>query len=280
VKHARLTMIIASLLWSTGGTAIKLADQPPALVAGGRALIAGLLIFLIIPDTRMRPNRRITAVALAYAAVCTLFVFANTYTTAGNAIFIQNIAPVWVMLASPWFLGERPSTIEKISVPICLLGCLLFFLDDPEMGMLKGNTIAFVSGMAYAAVVISWRKASHAEGLSGTAWGNLLIAAVMMPFADAGGLDLSGGLAILYLGSVQQALPAILFIRGVRGVSALEASLFTLLEPVFSPVLAFVVVGERLGPLSLAGGAVIICATIWRITATRNAGDLTASGQR
>jgi drug/metabolite transporter (DMT)-like permease len=273
-------MIFASLLWATGGTAIKLADQPPAIVAGGRALIAGLLIFLFVPYTRIRPNRRVITVALAYAAVCTLFVFANTYTTAGNAIFIQNIAPVWVMLASPFFLGERPSTIEKISVPICLLGCLLFFLDDPEGGRLLGNSIAFVSGMAYATVVISWRKASLEEGLAGTAYGNLLIAIGMAPFVEPAQLDPGGALAIAYLGSVQQALPAILFIRGVRGVSALEASLFTLLEPVFSPVLAFFVVGETLGPLSIAGGIIIICATIWRIAATRNAGDLTAGDQR
>jgi drug/metabolite transporter (DMT)-like permease len=273
-------MILAALLWSTGGTAIKLANQPAPIVAGGRALIAGLLIVLLIPPARQRPNRRIAAVAIAYATVCTLFVFANTYTTAGNAIFIQNVAPVWVMLASPWFLGERPSTIEKISVPICLLGCLLFFLDDPEIGKLKGNVIAFVSGMAYAAVVITWRKASHAEALAGTAWGNLLIALVMIPFVDLARLDLAGGLAILYLGSVQQALPAILFIRGVRGVSALEASLITLLEPVFSPVLAYLVIGEKLGPLAIAGGAIIIGATIWRIRATRSAGDLTASDQR
>ena len=273
-------MTIAALLWSTGGTAIKLAEQPPEVVAGGRALIAGLLIFLFVPETRIRPNRRVAIVALAYATVCTLFVFANTYTTAGNAIFIQNTAPIWVLLASPYLLGERPSTIEKISVPICLFGCLLFFLDDPELGRLKGNAIAFVSGLAYAAVVIAWRKSSHAEGLAGTAWGNLLITVGMLPFADLGRLDVEGGLAILYLGSVQQALPALLFLRGVRGVSALEASLITLLEPVFSPVLAYLVVGETLGPLSIAGGATIVGATIWRIRATRMAGDLTASGQR
>jgi drug/metabolite transporter, DME family len=280
VKHPHLSMIAAALLWSTGGTAIKLAAAAPQLIAGGRALIAGLLMFLLLPDARMRPNVRVLGVASAYAVVCTLFVFATTYTTAGNAIFIQNTSPVWVLLASPLLLGERPTAVQKISVPIALFGCLLFFLDDPELGLLKGNLLAFISGIAYAALVIAWRKVSHAEGLAGTAYGNLVIAAVMVWFVDFGTLDLRGGLVILYLGTIQQALPAILFIRGVRGASAMEASLITLLEPVFSPILAFLVVEERLGPLSIAGGVTIVGATIWRIRAGRNAGDLTKGEER
>jgi UPF0755 protein len=273
-------MIAAALFWSTGGTAIKLAHLPPQAVAGGRALIAGALLFLLLPQSRLRPNRRIAWVALFYAIVCTLFVFATTYTTAGNAIFIQNTAPVWVLLASPFFLNERPTKVQRISVPVALFGCLLFFLDDPEFGLLKGNAIAFVSGLAYAALVIAWRKASHEEGLAGTAYGSLAIAALMIGFIDFGAIDLKGAVAIGYLGTLQQALPAFLFVRGMRGASAMEASLITLLEPVFSPILAFLIVHERLGPLSIAGGIIIVGATIWRIRAEQNAGDLTGGEQR
>ncbi len=276
-------MIAAALLWSTGGTAIKVAGLPPAPIAGGRALVAGLLLFLLLPETRMRPNRRVLVVAVTYAMVCTLFVFANVYTTAGSAIFIQNTAPVWVLLVSPWLLGERPTRAEQVSVPICLIGCVLFFLDDPELGRLTGNLIAFVSGLAYAATLIAWRKASREEALAGTAYGNLLIAAAMLPLIHFGQLTLQGALVIVYLGSLQQALAALLFVRGFQHTSTVEASLLTLLEPVFSPVLAFLVVGEALGPLAIAGGAIIVGATVWRIRATRPqafAGDLTVGDQR
>ena len=58
--------------------------------------------------------------------------------------------------------------------------------------------------------------------------------------------------------------------RGIARVPALEASLFLLVEPVLSPVWAWLAHGETPGPLAAIGGVVILCATAlksWRDTA-------------
>src|SRR5437899_1988763 len=119
----------AALLWSTGGLAIKLSSLGAPAIAGGRALVAAVALFALIPSARGRWTIPVFGTALAYAATCMLFVFANTLTTAGNTIFIQNVAPVWVLLLSPMLLGERPTRAELISVPISLVGCGLFFAE-------------------------------------------------------------------------------------------------------------------------------------------------------
>ena len=67
--------------------------------------------------------------------------------------------------------------------------------------------------------------------------------------------------AVSFLGIFQIALAYVFLVRGVRRVGALEASLLILLEPVLSPLWAWMVHGEQPSALALAGGAIIVVAT-------------------
>ena len=77
-------------------------------------------------------------------------------------------------------------------------------------------------------------------------------------------LILNDWMVLAYLGIIQQALPAVIFITAVRNVTALEAALLLLLEPLFSPIWAFALVGERLGKLAILGAAIVLLAAIGR----------------
>jgi drug/metabolite transporter, DME family len=263
--HGRLAIVIAAILWSTGGAAIKLSDANAPTITVGRAVFAAIALFLIFPRARIRPNIEIMKGALAYAATCALFVWANTLTTAGNAIFIQNIAPVWVLLASPLLLGEKPSVIQLISLPISLIGCALFFADDLDPSRTHGNLVAFGASFSYATLIISYRSLNSDQGLAATLYGNLLIIVICLPMSQApSSLAINDWLAFAYLGIVQQALPAVIFITAIRSVRALEAALLLLLEPLFSPVWAFLILKERLGRLAILGAVIVLITAIGR----------------
>ncbi len=228
------------------------------------------MLFALLPSARGRWSPKIWGTAGAYAATCVLFVYANTLTSAGHAIFIQNIAPVWVLLLGPWFLGEHATTAEKISVPISLLGCGLFFVDEFGPSGTEGNLFAAAASVTYAALIMGYRKLDRAEGLTATVAGNTLIVVVCAWSFVTGPEPTSTDLAVwAYLGAIQQGLSAVLFVRGIRSISALEGSLLILLEPLFSPVWAFIGVGERIGPIAIAGGALILAATVWRAAGIR-----------
>ncbi len=286
--QARLLIALTAILWSTGGTAIKLASLDAPAIAAGRALFAAAALYLLVPSARLRPTRAIWITAIVYAVTCSLFVIANRLTTAGHAIFIQNTAPVWVLLLAPLLLRERATRAELWSVPLGLVGCGLVFADhmggaDALLGTgaaasdaaattstaLTGDLCAFAASVTYALLIILYRKRSAAESMSATVLGNLVIVVVMAPLALQGPAPTGADLAVLaYLGIIQQALTALLFVRAVRHVSALEGSLLTLLEPLFSPVWAFLLVGETMGPLALAGAGLIAVTTIVRAVAT------------
>lgn len=264
-QRARLLIALTAILWSTGGAAIKLASLDAPAIAAGRAIFAAVTIWLLIPEARGRPTRNIVWTALTYAVTCSLFVTANRLTTAGHAIFIQNIAPVWVLLLAPVLLGERATRAEKWSIPLGLVGCGLVFADHLGEGRWAGDLCALAASLSYALLIILYRKHTTAESMSATVLGNVMIVVVMLPLALGGPAPTAQDVAVLaYLGIFQQALTAFLFVRAVRHVSALEGALLTLLEPLFSPLWAYLTVGETLGPLAVSGAILIGATTVLR----------------
>ena len=193
-----------------------------------------------------------------------LFVLATKLTTAANAIFIQDTAPLWVLVLSPWLLRETPTRGELLAVPVYAIGLGLFFLDELSAGQVTGNLLALASGVAFAFSILGLRLLRH-EGPAALVWGNVVAAAVALPFFRAGPPPAPLDWALVaYLGVFQLGLAYLCFSRGVSGTPAIEASLLVLLEPVLNPIWTFLLVGERPGPWALVGGAVVLGATIWR----------------
>src|SRR5215813_2826287 len=103
---ARLQLIAAAVLFSTGGAAIKAADFTGWQIAGLRSGVAAVAILLMSREARKGWSLRVAVVAVAYATCLTLFVLANRLTTAANTIYLQSTAPLYLLILSPWLLKE------------------------------------------------------------------------------------------------------------------------------------------------------------------------------
>ena len=101
--------------------------------------------------------RACAAVALTNAVTVILFVVATKLTTAANAIFLQETAPLWVLLLAPLLLGERPSRGELVSIPVYAAGLALFFVDDLTAGQITGKLCALGSGLAFGVTIVGLR---------------------------------------------------------------------------------------------------------------------------
>jgi drug/metabolite transporter (DMT)-like permease len=263
----RLLILAAAVLWSTAGAAIKLTSLNAWQISGGRSLVAALAVAAMVPAARVRPRRRLLAVALTNAATVILFVLATKLTTAANAIFLQETAPLWVLLLAPLLLGERPSRGELVSIPIYAAGLALFFVDDLTAGQLAGKLCALASGLAFGVTIVGLRHLRE-EGPGALLWGSVIAAAATLPLWGTGPAATPADLGLLlFLGVFQLALAYVCFARGLAGVTAVEASLLMLLEPVLNPIWTWLAVGERPGPWALTGGAIVLAATAWRTLA-------------
>jgi drug/metabolite transporter (DMT)-like permease len=130
-----------------------------------------------------------------------------------------------------------------------------------------GKLCALGSGFAFGVTIVGLRHLRE-EGPGALLWGSVIAAAVTLPLWGTGPSAAPSDLALLlFLGVFQLALAYVCFAKGLTGVTAVEASLLMLLEPVLSPIWAYLVVGERPGPWALAGGAIVLAATGWRTVA-------------
>ena len=268
-RRAVLLVAGAALLWSSGGLFIKLAPMPGLAVACGRAIVATLFYLAVLrPDLR----KARFSTALAYAGCVVTFVTATKLTTAANAIFLQYTGPAYVLLLSPFLLDEPFRPIDAICVVLSLAGMSLFFIDKLEAGQLAGNLIATLSGVFFALTVLLIRrdaKSGSGDAMPSTTLGNVLAALGTAPFAgDLLHVSATGVLVLLYLGVMQLGVSYWMFARGVRKVPAAEASLISMLEPVCNPLWVLLGTGERPGPWSIAGGAIVLGAVALRTLKT------------
>ncbi len=270
----RLQLVLAAVCFSTAGAAIKWCAFGASQIAAFRALVAALAIVVLIPDARRRWSGRVVLVGGAYAAAGLLFVFANKLTTAANTVFLQATNPLFVVALAPWLLRERVRAADLRFMGVLGAGLALLFVGggrhfatapDP----LLGNVFAAGSAVAWAFTVTGYRwlarvgAGDHGPIAGAAACGNLIVFLVCLP----GALPLAAGrsvdwLIVMYLGVFQLGLAYVFLSRAITRVPALEASLFLLVEPVLSPVWAWLAHGETPGPLAVVGGAVILTATV------------------
>lgn len=268
---SRLRVLAAAALFSSGGAAIKAVSLNAWQVASFRSAVAAVALFLMLPETRRRPTLRVLLVGLAYAATMVLYVLSNKLTTSASAIFLQSTAPLYVLLLSPWLLEERIRVADLVYMSVLAVGLGAFFVGlDPVSATAPnpflGNVLATLAGVSWALTVMGLRALGRGDtdwSAASALWGNILAflgcLALALPVVASRPVD---WLVIGYLGVFQIALAYVFLIRGLRRLRALEASLLLILEPVLNPIWAWLVHGERPGSWSIAGGILILLATL------------------
>ncbi len=249
--RGRVLVLTAAVLWSTSGFFAKAPlfeewplEQRGVCLAFWRALFACLLLVPLV--RRPRLTWGLLPMTLMFAAMNYTYLTSMTHTTAANAIWLQNVAPVWVFLIGVFLFREsvHPGDWALVLCGALGVGFILFFEARGEQ--LTGVLYGLASSVFFAGVVLSVRQLRNID----PAWLialNLATTAVLLgPWALTGG-TLPSAKQFGYLtafGMFQLGLPYLLFARGVRRISGHEASGIALLEPILVPVWVFLAWGN------------------------------------
>lgn len=257
-------LLLAAILWSLGGVLIKSIDWHPMAIAGGRSAIAIPVMLACIGWPKFSFSRAQIGGAIGYALTVVLFVFATRMTTAANAIFLQYTAPIYVAIIGRWYLGERALRIDWLVIAVALAGIALFFLDRLTVSGFWGNIVALCSGLAFASVAIFLRKEKAGSPVTSIILGNGIVALAGAPFMLQSSVGDGGIWRLLLLGTLQLGLPYVLYATAIKHVTALEATLIPLLEPVLNPLWVMLTLGERPGGWAMVGAALVLAAVLTR----------------
>jgi drug/metabolite transporter, DME family len=282
--HARqglLQIVLAAVMWGTVGITTKslyqLSDTTALSIGFFRLAISAPVLFAacwyILGARAFRIPLRdlvfmmLMGVAMALYQVCYFAAIARVGVAIAVLITLCT-APVMAALLSALLLRERLRRVVLLALLCAICGTVLLVWVGPDASgaghdTLPGILLALASAFGYTIIALCSRTlAGRYHPLQPITIGFGAGALMLLPFALSTGMVIAypavGWGLLLYMGLVPTALAYGFFLAGMRHTTATVATIATLIEPLTSTALAWLLFGERLGPLGLLGGALLL----------------------
>jgi len=209
------------------------------------------------------------------AIAFTSYIFSMLYTSVASTLFILTVAPFLAAILAWQWIGEIPHRATWPTMIAATFGVGLMVFDGASLGYSLGNSIAFISALCFAMMLVIARRSRKKDVLGGTFLGgvfSLCLGAVAASVFD-NGLSIShiDTAIILFMGAFTIGLGIALVTIGTGYLPAAEVSLLVLIESVLGPVWPWLFLGEALTMAEIIGGCITLAAVIALTIATRNA---------
>jgi drug/metabolite transporter (DMT)-like permease len=260
-------LVLVTVIWGTTFVVVKetLAVLPVPLLLALRFSVAAAC-FAWVPFQRAAVRPALILGLLAFAGFGTQTLGLDL-TSASKAAFITGLSVVLTpMVAAAWLRAAVPGRAWAAAV-VAVAGLGLMTLRGGDVAGVNGGDLWVLgTALAYALyIVYLGRVADAAPALALAGMQHLPMAALAwawaIPHTDRLP-DVPAGayLAVLYLAVVCTAVIAVAQVYAQRVVPAHLAALIFVLEPVFAALFAYLLLGERLGPLGWVGGGLVVAA--------------------
>jgi drug/metabolite transporter (DMT)-like permease len=236
------------------------------------ALAAAMLWALILLRRRTLGSLRGLAAgaalgAFGYSVQAALYFGALKRIDAGLASLLLYAYPAFVTVAAIALRRESPSRRKLGALGLASGGVALVLLGGgPGAIDALGAGMALGSALFYTVFILaSDRVTAHTPPVPFAA---SVASGAALTFGVAalldGGISASGEgvMWTAIIASVSTVMPIVLFMAGLARVGPSTASIASTIEPPFTVALAWIVFGETLGPLQLAGGAFVLSAVV------------------
>ena len=188
------------------------------------------------------------------------------YTSVANATLLANFAPVFVTLGAWLLFGQRVTRLFLVALAISLAGAAL--LVGPSFGAegkrLAGDAFGAVTAMFYGAYMLAiWRSRGSVGTAAVMALSTAMSALLLFPLAlfwDGPIMAQStrGWLILLGLALIPQVAGQSLIAYAMAQLPASLSALSLLVQPVFATAYAWLILGEGMVAMQIAGGAIVL----------------------
>ncbi|HSQ81640.1 MAG TPA: DMT family transporter [Casimicrobiaceae bacterium] len=209
---------------------------------------------------------------LGYAGQAWTFFTALTLAPAGLVALLLYLYPALVAVLATIFLRERLTFARIAALLIALAGMVLTVapaLAGAGQARPAGISLALAAAMIYAIYIVVGTRVSRRVSPWATA--SIVCAAagavfvVVVAWRGAHWPQTpSGWLAIGAIALVSTVAAITLFFAGLARIGATRASTLSTIEPLFTVLLAALVLHETIAPIQLMGGALILAA-VWML---------------
>lgn len=278
-------LLLCNLIWASQFVMVKLVQEQmgPSFAAFFPMTIATAMLVPIVRGQGLWPPRRdwihFILLGVLGQVVAQLFItWGVGLSLASNAALITLALPVMTAVMAYGILGERMSRVRWLSFALAIAGVTACSgIDWKELNLtstrfLLGNVMIFASinGSAFYNTY-SKRMLKRYSPLAVLLYSYYAVFAFLLPvtlraepesFLHLGRFTPKVWLGLAVLALFQYFLSMVIFLNVLTRLDATQAGLCNYLIPVFGVILAWLVLGERLTPAMLAGGALVLASTL------------------
>ena len=277
-KKGLIYIILASVLWGTSGIFVHYL-APYGLTSLQMTFIRGFvsfvcMMFYILVTDRKLIKTNINELVLFLGSGISFFLTATCYyhsmqlTSISTAVVLMYTAPIFVMIYSVMFLGEKLSKLKFLSVAGMIIGC--GFVSG-IIGGLKFNTlgiaIGFVSGISYASYNII-TKIEMQKGINPFKanfycflFSILVGILIANPYKIIDCISINPPVVIplsIGVGVIACIMPYFFYTLALEEIPAGTASSLGILEPMAATIFSVIIFKEQLSTFSVIGIILIL----------------------
>jgi drug/metabolite transporter (DMT)-like permease len=203
--------------------------------------------------------------ALGYVGQSFMYMTAIKYASAGLVALLLYLYPFFVAILATTFLHEKITRIKVIALILALFGTALTV--GPVSGMLIGALMAITAALIYSIyIIVGTNVMKHVSPVqsstvifasAGAVFGLLTLAkGAHFPASNTGWLAMLG---IIIISTI---IPVVTFLAGLERIGPTNAAMLSTLEPVVTVLLAAWLFGDKLLPIVMLGGGLILVSVI------------------
>ncbi|MEK6753990.1 MAG: DMT family transporter [Chloroflexota bacterium] len=203
--------------------------------------------------------------ALGYVGQSFLYLTAIKYASAGLVALLLYLYPFFVGILSIIFLREKITSIKIIALVLALTGAALTV--GPVSGQLIGALMAITAALIYSIyIIVGAGVMKHVTAVQSSTIIFASAGAVygLLTFVNGAHLPASnsGWLVMLGIIVISTIIPVVTFLAGLERVGPTNAAMLSTLEPIVTVLLAAWLFGDKLLPIVMLGGGLILAAVI------------------
>ena len=281
--NAKIKIITAMVTFGTIGIFVRYIPLPSSIIALVRGVLATLFLLAVMACGKRWPDKAAITRNLALLLISGVLIGFNwillfeayNYTSVAVATLCYYLAPVFVIIASPFVLGEK-LTARKTLCVIAALGGMVLVSGVIQNYMNGGNTedlnltgvlLGIGAGALYATIILINKKLKDISSYDTTVMQLAAASIVLVPYClltvDMGVLEITpvSVALLLIVGVVHTGIAYVLYFGSIKELSAQTVAIFSYIDPILAVLLSALLLKENMDMLSILGAVMILGST-------------------
>jgi transporter, eamA family len=279
-KNAKFRLMTAMFIFGTIGIFVRNIPLPSSVIALARGVIGTLFLIIFtkirkikISYTEIKNNLSILCLSGMLIGIHWIFLFeAYRNTTVAVATLCYYLAPVFVIIASPFVLKEKLTFKQIVCIGVALIGMIfvsgIFEKGGTENLQLKGIFFGIGAAIIYAVVILLNKHLKKISSYTMTIMQLGIAATVLAPYTlltqNTGSLTFNFTTLILLgiIGIINTGITYTLYFSAIQELKAHTIAIFSYIDPIVAILLSTLILREKPDVFTVIGGIMILGSTL------------------